>query len=84
MATYSKGSCRLKIGDKSPPFDLPGVDGKNHTLDSFRDKKVLVVVFSCNHCPYVQGWEDRLIAIQRDFGPKGVQLAAINANETKN
>lgn len=40
--------------------------------------------FTCNHCPYVQAWEDRLIAIQRDYDPKGVQLVGINSNETKN
>ncbi len=84
MATTSKNSCLLKIGAKAPDFNLPGVDGKNHSLSSFSDKKILVVVFTCNHCPYVQGWEDRLIAIQREYEPKGVQLVGINANETKN
>jgi len=84
MATYSKNSCRLKIGDRAPDFNLKGVDGKNHTLSSFTGNKILVVMFTCNHCPYVQGWEDRLVTIQRDYGPKGVQLVAINSNETKN
>lgn len=84
MATYSKNSCRLKIGDRAPDFNLKGVDSKNHTLSSFTDNKILVVMFTCNHCPYVQGWEDRLVTIQRDYGPKGVQLVAINSNETKN
>lgn len=84
MVAASKPACLLKLGAPAPAFDLPGVDGKNRTLTSFSDKKILVVVFTCNHCPYVQGWEDRLIAIQRDFGSKGVQLVGINANETKN
>lgn len=87
MATTSKSTCRLKLGQPAPDFNLPGVDGKNHSLASFKDKKVLVILFTCNHCPYVQAWEDRVIAIQRDYGPSdkgGVQIVAINANETRN
>lgn len=84
MATASKSACRLKIGDRAPDFNLPGVDGKSHSLASFADKKILAVIFSCNHCPYVQGWEDRLIQIQEDYGPRGVRLVAVNSNETKN
>lgn len=51
----------LKTGDKVIPFDLPGVDGKRHALADYADKQVLVVIFSCNHCPYVRAWEDRMI-----------------------
>lgn len=83
MATYSKNESRFKIGDLAPDFNLPAVDGKSYSLSSFKDKKVLVVIFTCNHCPYVQGWEGRMIEIQRDFGPQGVQLVGINSNETK-
>ncbi len=68
--------------DRAPDFDLPGVDGKSHSLNSFADKKVLVVFFTCNHCPYVQGWDDRVIALQKDLAAKGVQFVGINANET--
>lgn len=84
MVTSSKNTCRLKIGQPAPDFNLPGVDGKNYTLNSLKDKKIVVVLFTCNHCPYVQAWEDRLISIQKDYGPRGVQLVGINANETKN
>jgi thiol-disulfide isomerase/thioredoxin len=52
-----------------------------HQLKAFSDKPVLVVIFSCNHCPYVQAFESRLIAIQRDYANRGVQLVAINAND---
>ena len=45
---------RLPIGEKAPDFSLPGVDGKTHSLRNFPDKPVLVVMFTCNHCPYVQ------------------------------
>ena len=74
----------LKIGDRAPGFrNLPGTDGKRYSLDAFKDAKVLVVVFSCNHCPYVQAYEDRMIAFQRDFGGEGVAFVAINSNETE-
>jgi peroxiredoxin len=84
MPTPSKNDGLLQLGDPAPGFSLKGIDGKTHSLESFADKKILVVIFTCNHCPYVQGWESRLIAIQKDFVPKGVQLIGINANdETK-
>ena len=65
-------------------FNLPGVDGKNHSLKELAEKKALIVIFSCNHCPYVQAYEDRVIAIQHDYATKGVQVVAINSNETIN
>ena len=75
----------LHIVEQMPEFqNLPGVDGKKYSHSGFKNKKILVVVFSCNHCPYVKAYEDRMIAIQREYGPKGVQLIAINSNETKN
>lgn len=70
------------MGDGAPDFHLPAVDGKKYSLASFKDKRVLVVFFTCNHCPYVQGWDGRVIALQREFASKGVQFAGINANET--
>jgi peroxiredoxin len=74
---------RLKIGAEAPGFKLPGVDGKEYSLDSFSDKKALIVIFSCNHCPYVQAYEERIKAIQNDYSDKGVAVAAINSNEDK-
>lgn len=74
----------IKIGDVAPDFSLPGVDGRNYSLSDFRDKKVLVVIFSCNHCPYVQAYEDRIIALQEEFKDKGVSFIAINSNDDKN
>ena len=71
----------LKIGSKIPYFKLKGVDGKEYSLDSFSDKKVLIVIFSCNHCPYVQAYEDRIIAIQKDFEEKGLAVVAVNSND---
>lgn len=74
---------RLAINASAPDFNLPGVDGKNYSLKTFSDKAILVVIFSCNHCPYVQGYEDRMIALQSEFQEKQVAFVAINANETK-
>src|SRR6266550_4320247 len=62
----------LSLGQKAPDFDLPGVDGKNHSLSSFKDAKLLVVVFSCNHCPFVVGSEDRMKRFVADFDLPGV------------
>jgi peroxiredoxin len=73
----------LQIGEKAPNFSLPGVDGRDWSLDDFSDRKVLVVVFSCNHCPYVIGSEDRMIRFYNDYAPKGVGMIAINSNETE-
>ena len=71
----------LPIGSAAPDFSLPAVDGKTYSLASFKDKPILVVAFWCNHCPYVQAWEDRTIAVQKDFAGKGVQFVMINAND---
>jgi peroxiredoxin len=71
----------LRIGDPAPGFALPGVDGRTYALQDFAGKSVLVVMFSCNHCPYVQAYEDRLVALQRDYANRGVQLVAINSND---
>jgi peroxiredoxin len=71
----------LPIGARVIPFDLPGVDGEQHSLDKFADKRALAVVFTCNHCPYAQGWEDRLIQLQRDYADRGVAFIAISAND---
>jgi peroxiredoxin len=71
----------LKIGSKIPYFKLKGVDEKDYSLDSFAGKKLLVVIFSCNHCPYVQAYEDRIKEIQREFETKGLAVAAVNSND---
>lgn len=73
----------LKPGDQLIPFDLPGVDGRQHTPGDYAGKAALVVIFSCNHCPYVKAWEDRMIDVQADYLDKDVQLIAINANDVK-
>jgi peroxiredoxin len=73
----------LTMTTEAPPFDLPGVDGRNHSLGDYADAPILAIVWSCNHCPYVQGWEGRMKAIQRDYADRGFRLVAINSNDTE-
>lgn len=72
---------KLEIGQRAPDFCLPGVDGKDHSLLQYKDKRIVVVVFTCNHCPYAQAYEERFIGVQADYAGKGVQLIAINPND---
>jgi len=72
------------MGSPIIPFSLPATDGKGYGPIDFSDKKALVVIFMCNHCPYVKAVIDRLIAIQSDYAQKGVQLIGINANDSEN
>jgi peroxiredoxin len=65
-------------------FSLPGTDDQTHSLADFADAKVLVVIFMCNHCPYVHAVINRLVQIQADYSEKGVQLVGINANDSEN
>lgn len=71
----------IPIGSKAPDFSLKGVDGKTYSLASFRDKKAVALIFSCNHCPTVKAFEDRMVAIQKDYEGKGATLVAINSND---
>lgn len=75
----------LALGALAPDFSLPGVDGQSYSLAQFKGKaKAVVVIFACNHCPYVQAYEDRMMQICKDFAEKGVQFFVINANDEKN
>ncbi len=71
----------LAIGAAAPAFSLLGVDGKIYTLASFKNDPVLVIVFTCNHCPTAQAYEDRLIQLKKDYGNKGVAVVAIMPND---
>ena len=77
-------SFTLQIDQAAPDFNLPGVDGKDYSLADFAEHKLLVVVFSCNHCPYVIGSEDRMNDFCADYAPRGVAMVAINSNEIEN
>jgi peroxiredoxin len=73
----------MKMATKAPSFELPGVDGKTHSLEEYDDAPLLALVQSCNHCPYVQAWEGRMIELQREYGPRGLRLVAISSNDVE-
>jgi thiol-disulfide isomerase/thioredoxin len=70
----------LEIGTSAPAFSLPGVDGKNYTLDSFKAGKILVIIFTADHCPTAQAYEGRILQLYQDFHPKGVEFVLISPN----
>ncbi|MEE9251961.1 MAG: thioredoxin family protein [Thermodesulfobacteriota bacterium] len=74
----------LQIRDTAPDFTLPGTDGKQHGLADYAEYKALVVIFTCNHCPYVKAYDDRIIALQDEFKERGVMFIGINSNEDRN
>jgi len=69
------------LGSKAPPFDLPGTDGRRHTLESVRGPNGLVVMFICNHCPYVKAVIDKIPRDMRDLAAVGVGAVAIMSND---
>jgi peroxiredoxin len=71
----------LPIGSAAPDFQLPGVDGKTYSLKDFAGAKVLVVIFTCNHCPTAQAYEGRLARMVADYRDKGVAVVAISPND---
>lgn len=71
----------LAIGSKAPDFSLPGTDGKTYTLADFASSEVLVVIFTCNHCPTAQAYEERIKQLVTDYKGKGVGIVAISPND---
>lgn len=75
---YAQG---LKIGDKAPDFRLKNVDGKMVSMADYSQAKGFIVIFSCNHCPFVKAYEDRMIALHEKYASKGFPVIAINSND---
>jgi peroxiredoxin len=73
----------LPIGAPAPDFTLPGTDGHTYSLSSFKNSAVLVIVFTCNHCPTAQAYEDRIIKLTSDYQSKNVSVIAIMPNDPK-
>ena len=73
----------LAIGASAPDFKLPGTDGKTYSLANFKTSPVLVIIFSCNHCPTAQAYEDRVIQLVKEYKSKGVAFAVISPNDPK-
>ena len=76
-------STMMELGTRAPDFALPATDGKTHALADFADCRALLVVFTCNHCPYAKAVEDRLIRIGRDLIPQGLGMILINSNDAQ-
>ena len=73
----------LPLGSSAPDFNLPGVDGRNWALKDFADAKALVVIFTCNHCPTAQYYEERIKQIVSDYKSRGVAVIGISPNDPK-
>ena len=73
----------LKIGAQAPNFNLPDIDGKSHILKEYASSKVLVIVFTCNHCPMAQMYEERIKKLASDFHDRGVAVVAIMPNDPR-
>ncbi len=71
----------LAIGAKAPDFDLPGVDGRRYTLASFAQAKVLLIVFTANHCPTAQAYEERIEKLHAEFEGRGVRVVLVSPND---
>ena len=74
-------SFSVPVGSNIIPFALPATDGKNYSVESFKEAKALVVTFSCNHCPYAKAAWPLLIRLADEFREKGVSFVAINPND---
>lgn len=73
-------STMLPLGSKAPPFSLPNVDGQSVTLESFSGKPVLVV-FMCNHCPFVIHLRDQFVKFAKEYQAKGLAVVGISSND---
>lgn len=80
VVTRAQDIPTLPMGAPAPDFKLPGTDGKNYRLASFKKSKLLVIVFTCNHCPTAQAYEDRIVAFDKKYRSQGVQVVAISPN----
>ena len=74
----------LPLGTPAPEFNLPDPDGKLHSLDSAAGSRAYVVMFICNHCPFVKHVADELARLGRDYAEQGVAIFAINSNDVEN
>jgi peroxiredoxin len=81
LAADPAGFQTLAIGDAAPDFKLPGVDGKRYSLADFAKAKLLAVIFTCNHCPTAQAYDDRIIQLDADYKNQGLALVAISPND---
>lgn len=77
-------STMLPLGTKAPDFKLPDIGGKMVSLSDLKNASALVVIFMCNHCPYVKHIRGELARLAREYLPRGVAVAGINSNDVAN
>lgn len=81
LAATGASAAKLNVGDPAPAWSgIIGTDDKEHGLADYAQAKAVVLVFTCNHCPVAVAYEDRLVALQKDYEAKGVQVVAVNVN----
>ncbi len=80
FTTADAPAAGYKVGDVATDFSLKNIDGKKVSLKDFTSAKGFIVVFTCNHCPYAQAYEDRVLALDKKFKAKGYLVIAINPN----
>jgi len=71
----------IAVGEAAPGFSLKNIDGKTVSLSDYTNEKGVIVIFSCNPCPYVQAYEERMIQLHQEFGPQGIPVVLINPND---
>src|SRR5688572_2325000 len=81
ISAFASDPVTLAIGAKAPDFTLPGTDAKSYSLKDFDAHKILAIVFTCNHCPTAQAYEDRIKQLVIDYKSKGVGVIAISPND---
>jgi len=74
-------STMLELGTKAPPFRLPSATGGTVSIEDFSDARALLVMFICNHCPFVKHVREELVKLANDYRPKGVAVLAVNSND---
>ena len=75
------GPVTLAVGAPAPDFDLPGTDGQRYSLASFEGSQVLVLIFTANHCPTAQAYEERILKLHADYEDRGVQIVLVSPND---
>lgn len=81
--SFNFSNAGYKVGDIAADFNLKGVDKKMVSLTGLEDNKGAIVIFTCNHCPFSVAYEDRIIALHKEFASKGYPVVAINPNDSK-
>lgn len=81
LITLSMSAQPISVGSQAPNFSLKNVDGATVSLSDYASEKGVMVIFSCNPCPYVKAYEDRMIALHNEFAPQGYPVVFINPND---